>query len=154
MTARLWTALLLLAGIVAMHGLQCTSATAHGSAAAPAPGFAGAVAMGAPLAADGHITDATVPGVPDPMAGDSAVTGPRGAAPTDAGYGTAPSGAAHLWTLCLAALAAGIAVLLAVLAPRLVRLAAPALRRAYASAAGCLAPPRPPDLSALCLLRI
>jgi hypothetical protein len=98
---------------------------------------------------------ATASGLGDAMVSGPAVTDPHAAPAADAQRGTGPHGAAeHLWTLCLAVLAAGLAVLLAVLAPRLIGAAAAALRRARARAAGGLAPLRPPDLSALCLLRI
>jgi hypothetical protein len=55
--------------------------------------------------------------------------------------------------VCLAVLAAGLAVLLAVLAPRLLRLVAPAAARLRR---GAVWPAllRPPDLSSLCVLRI
>jgi hypothetical protein len=77
------------------------------------------------------------------------------AAPVDAGHGGAPHDwAAHLWTACLAVLAVALAVLLALLVPRLVQLGPPAPRNARTRARGWLTPPRPPDLSALCLLRI
>jgi hypothetical protein len=151
-TARLWTVLLLLAGLVAMHGWQCP---AHSPAATPAEAPASAVAMGVPLAAGEHMAGAVAPGVPGPMVDDPAVVEPLGAAQADAGHDRTSHGAAgHLWMLCLAVLAAGMAVLFSVFAPRLVGIAVLALRRARARAGGRLNPPRPPDLSALCLLRI
>ena len=150
MAARLWTALLMLAAVFAMHGLQCTSA-AHGAADGPGQAPAAAVAMTAPTLADGHLAAA---GLTDPMAGERAVPGSPAVAVTDAGHDTRPHGSAgHLWTWCLAVLAAGIAALLALLAPRLIGLAPSALRRAPARARGWCTPPRPPDLFALCLLR-
>jgi peptidoglycan/LPS O-acetylase OafA/YrhL len=153
MAARLWTALLMLAAVFAMHGLQCTSAAAHGTADPTTPAHAAAVAVAAPLDADGHMADAATPGLPDPLAGDQ-TAGPLAAAPINTGYGDAPHGSVgHLWTLCLAVLAAGIAVLLALLAPRLVEPASPALRRARARTSAWLSPARPPDLFSLCTLR-
>jgi hypothetical protein len=149
MAARLWTALLMLAAVFAMHGLQCTTAAAgstHGSGAVHAATVAPAAS-----AADGRMTGV---GLTDPMPGDSAVTRSDADAPADAGRGSTPHGAGvHLWTLCLAVLAAGFAVLLALLVPRLFGLVPPALRRARAHAAGWSTPLRPPDLFALCVLR-
>jgi hypothetical protein len=144
MAARLWTALLILAAVFAMHGLQCAADGAHAS------GAAHTTSVVAPAAAAG--VDSHVAGIPT-----TAMTAAQiGAGPTvDGGHGSAPHGSAgHLWTLCLAVLAAAIAVLLALLVPRLVGLVSPALRQARARAAGWLTPLRPPDLSALCLLRI
>lgn len=106
----------------------------------------------------GHARAAAgVAGVDDAMSADTTVTAAvaAAAAPVDAGHGGAPhNSSAHLWTACLAVLAAALATLLALLVPRLVQLGPPVLRSARARAAGWLIPPRPPDLSALCLLRI
>jgi hypothetical protein len=69
--------------------------------------------------------------------------------PSSDSHGTA----GHLWTVCLAVLAAALAVLLAVLLPQpgfLARLAIPRVRARVRS----LSALRPPDLSELCLLRI
>jgi hypothetical protein len=149
MAARLWTALLMLAAVFAMHGLQCTSAAAQSVGVAPAH-----IATAAPTSTDGHSAGATAPGPADLMAADQAVTGPPAAASADPGHGSTPHGSAeHLRTLCLAVLAAGIAVLLAMTGARLIQLASPALRRARTRVSGWLPPPRPPDLFALCLLR-
>ena len=141
MGARLWTALLVLAAVFAMHGLQCAAGDGDGSAAASAhvvsPAHLGAVVLTAPGPA--HVGEMSVAGTPDePMPG-------HGGAPHDT--------AAHLWTLCLAVLAAALAVLLTWLVPRARHLSAPALGYARARLLS-LAPPRPPDLSAVCLLRI
>jgi hypothetical protein len=137
MAARLWTALLLLAAVFALHGLQCT-ADAHASGAARTTSV---VAPAAPPAVDSHVGASAA--ADDP------------AAVSDGRHGSPLHGSAgHLWTLCLAVLAAGIAVLLALLVPRLVGLVSPALRRVRTRTVGWLAPLRPPDLSALCLLRI
>ena len=69
--------------------------------------------------------------------------------PSSDSHGTA----GHLWTLCLAVLAAALAVLLAVLLPHLRIVARLALPLAQARLRS-LSPLRPPDLSELCLLRI
>jgi hypothetical protein len=162
MATRLWTALLMLAAVFAMHGLQCTSAAdgTHSAGAVQAAASPMGAAPGAPvemafaLTADGH-TSGAASGLTDSMPEGSAAAVPFAATTADAGHpGTPHESAGHLWTLCLAVLAAGIAVLLALLAPRLVGPAASALRRARASDSRWLAPARPPDLSALCLLRI
>ncbi|MGY1679925.1 hypothetical protein [Geodermatophilus sp. SYSU D01176] len=156
MTVRLWTALLLLAAVFTVHGAQCTAAAeGAGSASHPAVGATGLGPIHSQLPATAptiladptdtvHATGAGHAGPPD-----TAVT----AAPASAGHGGAPHDAAgHLWTACLAVLAAGLAVLLAVLAPRLAHLTSPALTHARARFRSRT--PRPPGLSALCLLRI
>jgi hypothetical protein len=161
MAARLWTALLMLTAVFAMHGVQCVGAadsaepaattahvatTAHGGSVemiALSPGRAG-------LAAGTAGVDEPMPAHATPTATVAAV-----AALVDAGHSGAPHDwAAHLWTACLAVLAAALAVLLALLVRRLVQQEPPALRTARGRATGWLIPPRPPDLSALCLLRI
>jgi hypothetical protein len=147
MATRLWTALLMLAAVFAMHGLQCASAAdgTHTSDAVHAPSYAvhaPSDAPTAPASEGAHLAGG-------PAAADLAV------AVVDDAHGSTPhESAGHLWTLCLAVLAAGIAALLTVLAPRLIGLAWPALRRVRGRAYRWLTPLRPPDLSALCLLRI
>jgi hypothetical protein len=157
MTTRLWTALLMLAAVFAMHGLQCTSAADSTDAAHTAS----VVTPAAAAAGGSHLYGGPTAAMADsaPVAGGHAVADPaaadRVAEMTDAGHGSMPHGwGGHLWTLCLAVLAVGLAVLLAQLAPRLIGLASPALRSARGRARGWLTPPRPPDLSSLCLLRI
>ncbi|MDP5182110.1 hypothetical protein QOZ88_05630 [Blastococcus sp. BMG 814] len=163
MAARGWTALLLLAAVFAMHGLQCTAATTehtagHGAApvaAAPAGLLAsgphpGPVSRGLEAHTGVHDGDPT-------SAHDTVAT--IAAAPLAgllaAGHDSAPAGAgAHLWSLCLAVLAAGLAALVALLLPRLPTLLPAAWGRLRAHAPAGLAPPRPPDLHSLCLLRI
>ena len=166
MAARLWTALLVLAAVFALHGLQCTTA-------AGGPGHAATHAGHAPDAFSLAMTALTA-GSPDAMVtagialadpigavtiAGSAASGPAtpGAAATAmaaVGQGGLPhDGVAHLWTVCLAVLAAALAVLLAVLDPRSVQLTTPALGYARARLRS-VGPPRPPDLFALCLLRI
>lgn len=162
MAARGWTALLLLAAVFAMHGVQCATAadgpghaatslghslasgepssrTAHAPAHAHAIAAAG-VALAVPVAA------APLAGHPDSV---PAAAGPAGAG----GAGVPFHAAGHLWTVCLAVLAAALAVLLATSVPRAAHLSVPAVldarTRLWSSR-----PPRPPDLSALCLLRI
>lgn len=162
MAARGWAALLLLAAVFAMHGLQCTAvgtdhAAGHGTAGiAVAPVgqlegglYAGAVSSGP--AAHGSVHDgghgsvhAAATGAASPLAGLLA-----------ADHGSVPAGAVgHLWAVCLAVLAAGLAVLVALLLPRLLTLLPAAWARLRTHAPAGLAPLRPPDLHALCLLRI
>ncbi|WP_138733824.1 DUF6153 family protein [Modestobacter excelsi] len=157
MAARLWTALLMLAAVFAMHGVQCAGAADSATSAATTvhvvtPAHSGSSAMTA--LAPGQ----ALPAVGAARADDATsahTTVAAAAVPVGAGHGSAPHDwAAHLWTACLAVLAAALAVLLALLVPRLVRLGPPALRSPSARASGWLVPPRPPDLSALCLLRI
>jgi hypothetical protein len=161
MAARLWTALLMLAAVFAMHGMQCTAAAdSAGSAATTAhvttTAHVGSVAMTA--LTPGHARPA--PGAvsfDDPTPAHTTATAIVAAVPAlvDAGHSGAPHDwAAHLWTACLAVLAVALAVLLALLVPRLVQMGPPVLRNARTRARGWLTPPRPPDLSALCLLRI
>ncbi|HEX2075802.1 MAG TPA: hypothetical protein VHF92_18655 [Geodermatophilus sp.] len=141
--------MLVLFAVLFMHGLQCGSAAdgaAHTGADPMIPLTATATAAG-----DAHRVDAT-----------AAHPGPLAAVPHAAGQvlagalmsahgGTSDLGAGHLWAVCLAVLAAGLAVLLTLLGSRLAPLARPAPTRALARTAGSL--PRAPDLHALCLLR-
>jgi hypothetical protein len=163
MATRLWTALLMLFGVFAMHGLQCTSA-ADGAHASGAAHTTSVVAPAAPAAVDSPVAGIPTAAMATAQAGTASMAaGHPGAEPAAAGhptalggggYGSPPHGSAgHLWTLCLAVLAAGIAVLLALLVHRLVELVSPALPRGRAHAAGWLPPSRPPDLFALCILR-
>lgn len=139
-------ALLLLAAVFSMHGVQCVAAdadsghgmsgAAHAQVAAPAEtasldvglGVAGNVLHGMALA--------------DVVA-------------TDADGGALPGAGAAFWAVCLAVLLTGV-VLLGLVAmintswARTVQARAPASR--WRAAWSTL--PRPPDLSALCLLRI
>jgi hypothetical protein len=149
--------LLLLAAVFAMHGAQCTAA-ADGAASTSTPATA---AVGATVLSPdhSHLAAAAFTALADPMGGAHpagiAHVGPSGTAVAGApaGHSGAPHDAAgHLWTVCLAVLAAGLAVLHAVLTPRLTRLTSPAVTRVRARLRSLA--PRPPDLSALCLLRI
>jgi hypothetical protein len=162
MAARLWTTLLVLAGVFVMHGVQCTVAAddlAHASSAvhpaASAPGLlthsagevTGTLTAATPdVAGPGTAPAATAPA--HPASASHEATAVTGSSPT------APHGAAdHLWTVCLAVLAAALAALLAVLLPHpglVTRLALTRVRTRLRS----LTPARPPDLAELCLLRI
>jgi peptidoglycan/LPS O-acetylase OafA/YrhL len=160
MAARLWTALLMLTAVFAMHGVQCTSAAdGAGSATTTAHvatrAHTGPVAMTA-LTAGQTRTVPEAASFDDPTPAHAATaTVAAVAALVDAGHSGAPHDwAAHLWTACLAVLAVALAVLLALLVPRLVQLGPPAPRSANTRAGRWVTPPLPVDLSALCLLRI
>lgn len=158
MAVRGWTALLLLAAVFAMHGLQCLSAgtehTAGHRAAAVAAAPAGLLEGGSHPAMVDPGLDAHS-GVDDGPHATVMVAAALSAGLLTADHGSMPAGAGvHLWALCLAVLAAGLAVLFALLLPRLLTLlpAAWARLRTHASAGPALL--RPPDLHVLCLLRI
>jgi hypothetical protein len=155
MAARLWTALLMMAAVFAMHGLQCSTA------AADAPHTS--TPMAEPAAADQPMSSASAGSASDPGAAhlstvpatvDHTGAVPTTAAPPAAGHDPTPhSTAGHLWSLCLGVLAAGIAVLLTLVGTRLVQLTPHALSHPRARSTGRLSPARPPDLSVLCILR-
>lgn len=144
-TRRLWV-LLLLAAIFSMHGAQYIAADAgvrHPAAAVAQHGTEGTLddgSLSGSMAADDQVQQA------DPSLSATAMPGQTG-----------PSHdvAAHVWSLCLAILYAGV-VLLAVAS--LIGIVAAPVRRGVASQLsmfkGWSRLPRPPDLSALCLLRI
>ncbi len=149
MATRLWTALLLLAAVFAMHGVQCVTsdpAMEHGSwshAAAPSVlVHAAAVHLAAAEVPPGHAEVAAVGGVRDAAA--TASTGLP-----------APWHGAHVLAVCLAVLLAGLTVLgaMASLRGRVIPLVRRSPRCGHRFAAWSLRP-RPPDLSVLCLLRI
>lgn len=152
MSARGWTALLLLAAVFAMHGLQCTAAV--GTAHAAGHGAATVALTPAGLLDAGAVSTAT-----DAHGATHGTTSMVAAAAPAAGLlaaghdGTPAGPGGHLWTLCLAVLAAGLAVLLAVLVPRAGALLIPAWARLRMRLPSGLAPSRPPSLHALCLLR-
>ncbi len=147
MTARGWAALLLLLAVVTAHALQCTAADG-GSRGGSAP-FLPIAMVAAVASVDGDDHPADTEHLAAPPAADHAAAA---ATILSGAHHTAPDHAAgHLWTVCLAVLAAGLAVLLVLSLPRLVHLAPAALTRALSRASGSL--PRPPDLHALCLLR-
>ena len=138
-----------------MHGLQCAAAEssapsgAHGTihtvaAAGPDP-VLHRVAPGAAMASVDHMTT-------PPLA--AAVTAATVGVPLGVGHDSTPHGAGHLWALCLAVLAAGLAVLLLALVRRSTAIRLPLLRRATGQAWKWLSPPQPPDLYSLCLMRI
>ena len=150
MRARLWTALLLLAAVFAMHGVQCVAADpalAHGSTSLLA-----VASSGAPVAAV-HVR-AVAAEEPRHSHG-AAAHGAEEVAATGSTGPPAPWHDAHIVAVCLAVLLAGLTVLGAV--RRLRAMAVPPVRGSPPSRR-CLSRAamqhRPPDLFALCLLRI
>ena len=150
MTHRRWLLFLLLAGVFAMHGIECTAAggTPAGS------GHSVAMDASAPrttaVIGEASATQHTVYSTASPEvifpAGDMAASKAIGSG----GHPAAPLG--HLWTVCLAVLSIGLAALLAALSVRIptwlppLRRAGPRWARAPARLPG-------PDLFALCVLR-
>lgn len=145
---RLWI-LLLLAAVFSMHGTQYISAEpgAGWSAPATAEHRMGA-SSGASVANLGTATDDLRPAAsvvePAPVAGNPTPIG----APDHGGAG-------HFWSLCLAVLLAGLAVLgAAVAARRVAAVVQHTKERGPRLTMRWLPLPRPPELSSLCLLRI
>ena len=162
MAARLWTALLVLVGVFVMHGAQCTAAAddaghpspaAHSTVLAPTGTLMHGAAVAATVVAATDIAPVVTVLADTAPAAHPASGSPAAAAVADSPLSDSHGTAGHLWTVCLAVLAAALAVLLAVLLPHpglLARLALPRVRDRLRS----LTPARPPDLSQLCLLRI
>lgn len=136
----------LLLAILSMHGVQYMSAGAHAPAAVTADQMLDAAAVTVlPLAPVALAADLGTTMAPERTAAASAVA--TGSMPGDG----VP---AHVWSLCLAVLLAGLALVSAALARR--ANAAP-VRESTPRSRGPLSrsrPPRPPELSVLCLLRI
>jgi hypothetical protein len=155
MRGRLGWVLLLLAAVFTMHGLQCAGADSADPSGAHGPIHAIAAAEPHPvlhvvgpvtaMASADHMTAS-------PLA--AAVTAATVGVPLGTDHDSSPHGAGHLWALCLAVLAAGLAVLLLALVGRSLAIRLPLLRRAIGRALGSFSPPRPPDLYSLCLMRI
>lgn len=147
--------LLLLAAVFTVHGLQCAAADSgapsgeHGNvhalaAAGSDPGLH-LVAPGAVMVPTDHMTAPAL---------TAAVTTATVGIPLGADHDPTPQGAGHLWALCLAVLAAGLAVLLLALVRRSTEMRLPVPRRPFGSTWAWLSPLRPPDLYSLCLMRI
>ena len=144
--------MLLLAAVFLGHGLQCGSVAGgatHGVHGGDIPAVSVAL-----TAADAHLTGsaavhgADFPATAPPVADHDAVPTTAGSAP-EHGHGLP----GHLWAVCLAVFAAGLAVLLALAGQRLLRPALPAAWPAWLRHLRRLAPPRPPDLFSLGVLR-
>ena len=149
MSARRFCALLLLAAVFSMHGVQCVVADAeagHGLTST-AHAWTGVVAAAPSAGAALNVLDHGRSDAVQVIAGLASIAGTP--------VGGLPSHGATLWAVCLAVLLTGL-VLLGFVAKirtpwaRAVRARAPSpLWRA-----GWFRIPRPPDRSALCLLRI
>lgn len=151
MQGRRGWALLLLAAVFTMHGLQCAAADSSAASSAHGTGVhAASGAAPAPHQVDSSAATASHEGMSAPTLTAAAVAG----SPLGAGHDSSPHGAGHLWAVCLAVLAAGLAAMLVALVGRLPELRLPLLRPVTERPWGWLSPPRPPDLHSLCLLRI
>ncbi|SCX40491.1 hypothetical protein SAMN03159343_0976 [Klenkia marina] len=145
MRARLGWALLLLAAVFAVHGLQCMAA----EPTADASPKHGVVAMQMALA-DGHASPEGAEAAPHVVPSAHAASGD-----VPAGH----SAAMHALMVCLAVLAGGIGVALAALAAWLARGRARSMtRRATTAVRAVLDRHRPslpaPEFARLCVLRI
>ena len=142
--------MLLLAAVFLGHGLQCGSAAGDTGRPGVHPQASVVLAAGS-----GHVTPTAAghgPGVAataQPAAHHDAT--PAATAGRAPGHGHGPPG--HLWGVCLAVLAAGLAVLVALAADRPLRPVPRAAWPAWLRDLRWPAPPRPPDLFALCVLR-
>ncbi|MGY1682428.1 hypothetical protein [Geodermatophilus sp. SYSU D01176] len=148
--ARGWAAALLFAAVLLGHGLQCGSA-ADGVVHGVHGGDAAALSV-ALTAIDAHLSGSAADHGADVSATAPPATHHDAAPATTAG--SAPGHwhglPGHLWAVCLAVLAAGLAILLALAA----------LRQPWPTASPVRlrglfwpTPPRPPDLFSLCVLR-
>ena len=167
MAVRLWTALLVLVGMFVVHGAQCMTAAdgaghpttaAHTAVLAPTGTLmhdaveATTVTAAAGITPISALVGDTEPADTAPVV-HSATGSPAAVAVSDAPAAGSHGTAGHLWTVCLAVLAAALAVLLAVLLPHPRLVSRVALLRVLARLKS-LSLARPPDLSELCLLRI
>ena len=138
--------LALLIALLSMHGIQYMSAGAHAQVTA-SPEHTLDAAAGTALA----LAPITPPDdVGTTMAPERPAAASAAATASMPGHGIP----AHVWSLCLAVLLAGLALLRATVARRT---AVAWVRESVSRAGGTLhrsLPPRPPDLSVLCLLRI
>ena len=139
---RTWLALVLLAAIFSMHGISALpgdAGTSVGTSSAHSAMDVAADGVALGPATPSVVVDHSSGGSGAPTHGDPAGHGMTG----------------HLWSLCLAVLLAGAALFLIVRIRRTVPVerALSDLRRVRAPE-GLVGILRPPDLSALCLLRI
>ena len=150
MRAARMLALLVLAAVFSMHGLQCITADPGGGAHADMASMPSAL-MHAPEAAVMTIASAATA-----LPSDGGLHGIPGSGVTSSSHQEPDHSAAHALALCLAVLLVGALLVVALIL----------LRRALRSAAqrsalSCVRswwastqPLRPPDLASLCLLRI
>lgn len=141
--------LVLLAAVLAMHGTPCL---AGNSGEAPMTMGPAGVSTGAPAVAVGHVAVAQAAVV----TGQPAVVnaGPRLPAGRPPLAGSAPHDSMGTWATCLAVLLAGIVGAAALLTGRAPRAAVAGLLDRGRAFLRAVAPPSPPDLSVLCLLRV
>lgn len=154
MPARFIWALVLLAAVFCMHGLQC--ATTHSSGSHGVPTATSESSMDRPVAKSHSAGSVSAELVGGALA-STAVTASSGDVVSGDGkpMHRPPVHAAGLWAVCLAVLLAGVALLggsVVLRAAALPLLLGSPGRRSGRSRG--LRLPRPPDLSVLCLLRI
>ncbi|MGN6687551.1 MAG: hypothetical protein ACTHK1_08435 [Actinomycetales bacterium] len=148
MTAPRWCALLLLAAVFGMHGVQCMGADSP--MVAPHAHASGALTPPMPSA---HVMgDDSLAAAVAPSAENLLPAGPVMAAGTH--EPKQPTGLMdHLWAVCLAVLSAVLAAIaLLLLKKRRPSIPAPPMARGHRWWTG-LDPPRPPDIYCLCVLR-
>ena len=143
MPGRRLVILVLLFAVLSMHGVQSMSAGARSPAAVSADHSLHPVAITALALAPAALVD------------DMTMSPEQPADPSAAAEGTMPghSVPAHVWSLCLAVLLAGLALLGAALVWRTTTALRALSTRARLPVLTSVLP-RPPDLSVLCLLRI
>lgn len=151
MTHRRWLLLLLLAGVFAMHGVECTAA------GGPAAGSGHSISMTAGAPGTAVVGEASATGHPvhSAASGGTVVFHAADMAASKAiGSGGHLAGLlGHLWTVCLAVLSIGLAALIAALTVLRVPTWLPPLPRACPRWARPHARLPGPELSALCVLR-
>ena len=144
MPSRRWWIVVVLTAVFSMHGVLLISPS--GGDAAVEDGAAQHAMAGSQTMVSLPDLDGTfVPGSP----AASMATADEPLPDTDPGHGDG----AHLWSLCLAILA-GVALLGALLSGRAAAVAATAAVHLVRGVRRWPGLPRPPDLAALCLLRI
>jgi hypothetical protein len=147
---RNWWALLVLAAVFAMHGLQCM---AGGSGMDRGHAPASLVQPAGLLIDDLSVQRDTGPSTTARAFGPERLGAHGDPAPV-ASTSSYPTGSLdHLWTVCLAVLSAGLAVLLIVLVHALTAGRLPALHPDVRPWPPALHPLRPPDPFFLCVLR-
>ena len=152
MAHRRWLVLLLFAAVFAMHGLQCIGADATGA------GSGHVMTLSPSASGTAFVNDASPAGhAMNAPAEASAVVmlAPLGMATAETvSSGRHPAGLmGHLWTVCLAVLSVGLAVLLATLAITRLRTWLPQLAPGGFARARTHVRLPTPDLFALCVLR-
>lgn len=135
--------LLLLTAVFSMHGAQYASAAVHDPAAASADPASDAAAVA-------EVDPAPSAQTTTMMALGSAAVAAAVVVGTMPDHGIP----AHVWSLCLAVLLAGVALIGALVARRTGDVLVPPSSSGSRGPLLSAPPPRPPELSVLCLLRI